>query len=540
MRKFSLLFLLVMAAVSGRAQWTDDYSTNNRVTPSSVSFYDPVVCTTAEGVTYSFFQVPSTTEAGQDNRRMRLQILDKDGKRLLSAGGKTICNERNISWTKYNQGMIVDKEGNAIIAVYDQRTAKKMLNEKGDSVYGTFNQSIYKFSPTGELLWGPVVLNGGKDDLYMNALYMSALSDNSIVMAYTVSVDDATQKYTIQVEKLNADGTLAWDEPLKLAPEQKVGAQYVVDNGNGTAMIAYFDADNHVWAMAIDGDGNRLFNEPVSLYSGGFSNSRVYESSRATACEDGGMLFVAMDGGYDGRVVYIDAQGNHGFGTTDAGLRVPTVGYGSTVPDVIYDKASQSLYAVYVNLEDNDTYYDYGLSAQRFSATGERLWGEEGLTLVGINHDQQFSLPYVRLCSDGKLALFYQMMASRKYTGSVGSYMTIVDQDGQVQTDTLNFSTSDYTKNNFTVSQHIGGDHFIASWTEKRADASAECIFAQRVKYAPTTEGITAANAEARPIAVSYYDLQGRRIQAPQPGVTIERTEMSDHTILTKKTIIAE
>lgn len=529
-RKF-ILALALLPMLGIHAQWSTDYATNNRITPSSIAFYDPVVETNAQGTTYIFFQVPNT-ENGEEHRQMRLQIVDADGNRVFGAAGKTISKELNITWTKYNQSMILDRDGNAIIAIYDQRNADER-NEEGTLC--NFNQSLYKFSPAGEQLWGPVQLNGGKANDRLDQLYMTTTADNSIYAVYTYK-EDGGRSSCVKMEKINPDGTLAWDTPVDVEPSESTSYPYIADNGNNQVMVFYMDNDYE--ARIFDADGNDVLGKAVTAYTGGFADSHIYEVSTVKPVAAGGAMFIACDPGYLGRFVYIKKDGSYAFSTEAEGTQVPGESFLSTVPDVTYNPADSSFYSAYVNVNPNGIFAGYGLSAQKFDSIGNKQWDGNGLTIVPTSGTQQLSSPKVRVAGNGEMAVFYQYMASTGTSDPVGSYMTILDKEGNVVSEPMNFSTSQYVKNNFSVSDLINNDHFIGSWTEKRASASNESVYLQKVDYTPSTTGISQIarnNGEVK--SVEYFTISGAKVEHPSDGIYIVRKTYTNNTVSTDKVV---
>ena len=60
MKHFLLTFaLLLPAAFTAQAQWSDDPAVNNRISPSNLGFYDPCYLTNQDGVTFYHYLVPN-------------------------------------------------------------------------------------------------------------------------------------------------------------------------------------------------------------------------------------------------------------------------------------------------------------------------------------------------------------------------------------------------------------------------------------------------------------------------------------------------
>lgn len=120
MKKRIILLTAVIIFIAGmtRAQWTTDLGKNTQITPTGLAFDENEVATNKDGVTYVFFITNMNGTLG-----MRLQIIDKDGNKVMERGGKIISQEANKVWSAYNQHLALDKDGQAFVGVQDFRTA---------------------------------------------------------------------------------------------------------------------------------------------------------------------------------------------------------------------------------------------------------------------------------------------------------------------------------------------------------------------------------------------------------------------------------
>ena len=155
--KKSLFTLFAIGLAFGvSAQWTADPLL---VFPEESSLYVHEMKTGPGGTTYFLIDHP----AGADEYDFenvtydfRLQAYDKDGNKQFTEDpyGKLISNYPNRSWTTCNDYLMVDRDDNAIVSVADCRNSDSKL----------MSYTIYKVSPTGEMLWGEDGINGIRDD----------------------------------------------------------------------------------------------------------------------------------------------------------------------------------------------------------------------------------------------------------------------------------------------------------------------------------------------------------------------------------------
>ncbi len=510
MKQILLSTALLLASTAGiYAQWSDNPAVNNRVTPSNVGFYEPQMLTNADGVSYFFYIVPARLSDGSDAFQYRMQILDADGKRVFGAAGKVLSHERNITWTKFNDYILIDNDGNCIVSCFD-------LRDSDPNAYD-FNYYIYKISPTGETLWGPVTLNGGQGCADMFGLSMCATDDGGSAYAYALTDENGTRHIT-KLERIDRDGNLLWQEPVVVEPESQTTRPLVVNNGENEVMMLYQDATGQYVARVYDAEGKDVWGESVEFYSGGFSSDRVYPSFNIQAGPEGGAIMCVMDGGWNGRIIYMTRDGEYGFQTANVGTTVAGPNYQTTVPSVYYDKAEDAFYAAYSNLADFGN-NGYGMNIQKFTRDGLRLWGDNGISIIPTEYGQQVGTVKARSAGEGQVAVFCQYMGSVSYNDPVSTFISIIDKDGNIVNEPTDFTTSLFTKNNLMVSDCINDDHYIVSWTEKRSTSSSECIYAQYVKKDGSTSGIETRDVEDTGNA-RYYDLQGRPVNADHVGTS--------------------
>ena len=527
MRKFLLTFILPLAfAPNANAQWTEDSSVNTRVTPSNLIFYEPNMLTNQDGTTYFFFVVPTQLPNGDDAFQYRMQIYTPEGQRVYGAAGKVIAGERNITYTKFGDYITLDNDGNCIVACYDLRDA-------APGTY-TFNYYIYKVNPAGDIVWGPVALNGGQGDENITGLSLCATDDGGTALAYSASGETARQRVT-HLERLDKDGQPLWQQPVVIEPQSKTQRPFVVNNGKNEVMVLYQNEAEEFVARVFDAEGSDVWGEAVELYTGGFSTDRVYNCIDVQSGPDGGVVFSVMDGNWDGRFIYMTREGEYAFPTANVGTIAAGPDYQSTVPSVCYDPDEQVFYVAFKNM----AYYGYdgyGVNVQKFTLKGQRLWGDEGIAVLPTEGGQQVSGVTLRPAGEGRVAVFYQYMASSGYNDPVGTYFAIIDKDGNVVHEPNNVTTSEYTKNNLAVSPLINDNHYIISWTEQRSNSTKECIFAQYVNIDGTTaDGIEDIRRDATD-GQRFYDLQGRQLAAPsRSGISIVRSNGQTRTIINNK-----
>lgn len=513
------LFLLALAIDSG-AQWKEDVSSNTQVTPNSLSFFDPEVLTNANGYTYVFFQV----QLGEyDNRSMRLQIMEPDGKRQTRSGGYTISEEENVPWTKVNRTTMLDNNGNLVVAVFDQRNS---ADGKG------FGYFIYKYNEKGERLFGPVPLNNGVATYAACGMYMCCLDDGSYMFVY--GDGDMAQDWHINYEKMSPDGILAWDEP-KTITGGKPQFPLMAKSKDNQAMILYVN-NGAVYAKMIDADGKNVWAEDVVAYNGSFHSSKIWDVEVISEGPDGSVIFGTMDYDYNAMITMVKADGTHGFAEGAAGHMLNDPEYATDKPALCFNKQTGEFYAAYRQFTTD--FMQQSVFAQKFSPEGQALW-EGGRQVLPYQYGSQIQGQSVQVGTDGGISVFYQMMGDMSSVGTVGNYMVRMDSDGNTIGEPFNFATSATTKYELGTQPLVDGRYFLTYWLEKRAPSTCNCVFMQLVTADGNTSGISGAKTKYTGRACQHiFSADGTQRAETTKGLNIVRTETEDGNVKTEKIMV--
>lgn len=471
MKRLIITLVIVLSFISAFAQWSNDAGQNNQITVSGQENYGYQAKTNKDGITYICFLTPTKNESSYV---YRMQILDKNGNKLLPDSGKIISNERNISWTMVNQYIMTDNDGNAIIAVCDCR------NSPDDSEFLTY--TIYKVSPTGEILWNGkgVNLDKGNCHSFEAVMCMAALDDGSYEFAYECDNGDLAQ---IVINRLSKDGDFLWEKPIILIDKEKT-YEYprLISTGNNQTILVYTVGTNeNLMARKINADGSSAWASDTKIYRGGFPPIPLQVNMKAIEGPDGGVLVSWFDdreytGSYSNYVSYIKSDGSYGFSTGIEGTKLSNVGdYSCMSPSVIFDNKTNNIYAVW--REINQTTQDYeGIYMQKLSYEGELLWGKDGKAVIPIQNALSYGYESIQKADNDNIAVFY--MISRGY-GHVKSYIQKFDQDGNSLSDPVSFSTTDTEKSNLTTYSLQDNNHWLVSWKDIRDDSNVAGVYMQ-------------------------------------------------------------
>ena len=543
MKKTTILlfvFMMLLGYEPVHAQWNPANDVNTRITPADMpdgGCYH--VETNKNGVTYALMEemLPDYKYAAF------LQIIDKDGVKLFEDKGFKICEESNISYIDLLPGnrVTIDNEGNAIIALNDQRT-------------GGYSYTLYKFDENGNKLWGDVQLYNAQSLRRASAISICQTTDGGYMAAYMGNVKSNFSKDPfVAVEKIDKDGNFMWDEPLKLGfadGEEICNSPYLVDAGMNQCFLVYSKgANQNIMARLIDFDGSSAWGEDIEIYTGGcWGTMPLYLMLRVGKGPDNGLMVSWRDmrpkAYYQNSLSYITNDGTYGFSTGIEGTLVSNAeGYSKYQAEFFVDEKDHSTYCLYKQYNQSLQEFN-GVFMQKISKEGELLWGAEGKTIVEIQKENSNEFCSIKNIDDNRFAVFYQEGPNGDIYGKVNSYVIIYDKEGNQISDKYNFTTSNYGKIRLHVSDIIDGKYFIASWDEYRVDSEDGnvthgdlCSFMQYIELNEITTGINSvdANNESEIVKTEIFTLSGKQIEHVADGVNIIRTTYADGKVTVNK-----
>lgn len=514
MKRF-LIGVLCACAVSlpMSAQWTDDWSENTKITPSSLSLYSPESVTSSDGTTYLYFIVATTPFS------YRLQVINPEGERIFRSGGYTIAENRNITYVRFAKNLMVDKEGNCVLAVMD-------LRDCPEEDQWNFGYYIYKFGPDGEMLWdAPVALPMGDVSDAANALWMEVAENNDYLFSYSTGSYN-TRELKASLYRIHPDGSAAWENPIILGTYQSAPISFVT-RGEGDGCIAvYSKGDVNLYAMAYDEEGNSSWEEEKLFYTGGFYDStRPLMVCKAWSAPEGGAILGVMGGNYDSRIAWIRPDGSLA-GGTESGIVLNSMSWLGMRPNVTTG-SDGAVYASYVVTSDDQL--TQGIYSRKFDKEGNFGWDGKEMTVAIPEKEKQYKSPYVFGAPNSNLIFFYQMMDSSSSSDPVGNYMVEAAADGTPLSSPVNFATSATVKNEFSVEGPVDGKYYYAGWTENRTGN----YYSPASYYMQRMEAVEESGVGEISVSMGnqdqYFTLEGLPAKASQKGLLI--VKRADGTI---------
>ena len=405
-----------------------------------------IVASGSDSFTVSWFSNPEIT-----NYDVRLQRYDAAANELWEPGGLVVSDQTSDTFiTDYVAAG--DDEGNTILVFQDRRTGSSdihayKISPDGEQLWGdegialtsgsefeaprptfvvdggelTFSfvrdvdadsseVVVQRLAPDGSTRWGEgVVLRGGAGERYGQPVVAEG-PDDGIYVAYTVGGDFATGEEALQLQRIDAAGTTAWDDPVELAPELPLPAESsLLPDGSGGVYAAWNDTDLRAHIQHVDPDGTPSFGDDGAQPSS--EPGRLQIGPRLTSV-DGGPVVVWLD--------------------TDEG---------------------QS---------------ERGVSAQRLDQQGTRQWGDSGLRIVEPTRAELGSI--APIAAGPSLRVYF---AQGEAAGDEPSLLTRLDAidvspDGDVANDRIPVSSRPAEISNVEVA--AVDDMHVVVWNERDGD----------------------------------------------------------------------
>jgi hypothetical protein len=515
MKKTLLTFIGALCCMAAMAQWSDDPAVNNQITPANYPFYESGFAVSKDGTSYIVIKKP-IEGGGTYYTATFLQIVTKEGVKLFPDEGKLISHYRTLSFGMVGSLVYADNDGNALIFVSDLR----------NSTSNGLNYTVYKVSPTGELLWGEngIDLERGSTSNPEANIKAIQLEDGSYVFAWSRS--PGGNNLNVIVDRLSRDGAFLWDAPIEL-----ISSSYpkLSNAGNNQVFLTYTKGANRALTVRkIDFDGSSVWpQEEVQVYRGGFTIPPLESVFNVTSDEKGG-VFVSW---YDDRnntnrestyVSHVKSNGQFGFYTTDGNGDIK-VGYGKDIyrqfsPRTVYDKINDVLFVLWKETNSNQAYVR--LVIQKLSADGELLFDLDGLQVAEANHPESIGYYSLQEGKSGGIAVFYAysyypyhdaVNLAALYDGEGNYLWSDLPQDDSPEEGILVSSFIPQTesirgnKEGFTPSRLVDGKYWVTLWTDYRfaSDLSDGTLFVQRVNIDGTLGPWTEETAIQRPSVIS-------------------------------------
>ena len=388
-----------------------------------------------------------------------LTMVDSEGNRPFDQA-IVVSNYPSKAWISVGKTLYVDSDGNAIVAVSDQR--------KG--VSGSEGYTVYKISPEGEFLWGEDGISLDGENVYSLVAGMSIcqLDDGSYVFAWMHTHESDDTLYTIEMQRISDDGEMLWNAmDVRLhGDNDNYTYPYVVNGGNNQVIMLYAKGSaQDLYARKIDFDGTAVWSEDTRVYNGGWGSIPIWTLIDVTPV-DGGFIVSWNDDRYFTQIesaymTYVKSNGEIGF-TSENGQMLGYAGLRSLNVSSYYDDTSDSFYAIWSESSAGQSFNR--VVAQRISKEGELLWGENGLEIEKMNNNYSYSDFSIQSTDDNEIAFFY--LQSSSSTEQIPIVATVHTSDTTFRAKSC---ISNYISNKRNLqSTPAYNDNWLVSWIEDK------------------------------------------------------------------------
>lgn len=523
-RLYLLIAFLAMATTATFAQW------NTNATP--VCIYDaaghgdyyastPMVARTPDKKTWISWKTWGKKDINgipRDAVRTYLQLLDINGNAMFDE--PIMVNDHITSSYWDNYGLQVAADGSAIVTVADGRYEEAVIPD-ASSHADYFSPAIYKIDQEGNFLWG---LDGISYSQYHDAppAWCYVVGEDTYFIFYNTTYDntgvqaDMTNIGTF-IQRINDDGTTAWEMPKKWSDEL---VRLAIVPTTNNELLLFDSSPLGSLVHRLNRNLEEVWGEPV-LYDDQKNTGHDKVPYKVVPDGKGGaaVAFVWPMGqfAHNVRVQHINADGSLGFGLT--GLDA------ANTVDNDYDYCSIS-----VNPETEEILVDfesqlessYDVMLQKFTYDGDYCFNELGLSIASKSRQEAYAFGQVGTgaLKGGDWIVAYRDVQA--YGANTSFVIRRYDKDGnRIWTRTIgrNIDPSSIT---FIVEPE-------ASYLFYREDAASKnpgiTIFRinhdgdYTVNYAGIND-VKCSTAEK-----AYFDLNGRKLAQPAKGVNIVRHE---------------
>lgn len=367
-KKISLLLSALLIVFSIHAQWSTNPTDNNPIASLPGEQAIPKIATCSNGDTYiGFF----SNETG--NYNVRLQRLNSLGEAIWPSGGIVISTNLSDSWLT-DWDMAADNAGHCILTWQDIRN-------------GNNNAYAYRISPDGLFVWGNNGIALSNNNNFNASPKVVATSSGNAVFAW-MSGDD------IIIQKINPAGVKQWCENgITLSSSNTLSWPQMLPIGSDDIILKYFDDSGpsysptrHVYAQRYNASGTPVWTSPALISNAGGISAWTQIFPFINDGSDG--FYIAWHDDRDNNMmasVWVNHVNSSGQVTWPAnGVEASSAsGYNHFYPELALPPGSQEVF-VYWN-EMNSLQSQKGIYGQKFSSSGTKLWGNNGMTFIPLS-----------------------------------------------------------------------------------------------------------------------------------------------------------
>lgn len=511
MKQFLAFAALALAATTAQAQWNTGNKPVALIDCSGHGDYyvsNPKAVRTNDGKTWLSYKV------WEDNGvHTYLQLLDKDGVLQFDGLGVKVNDYQTPTWWSEYQ-LAVASDGSALVSLADSRSETEPTG--GEGRYLNFQPAIYKVGQDGSLLWG---LDGITFPAYQHAPYTDIfVNGDDVYFQFTQTQDTPSgvgpqglpQKAASPAKaegmtgtwmnRISPDGTLAFSECKALYGQ--------IIPSDGSNLLVFSAGGYGATVNKMNRDLESVWDEPLTYDDNSYGGYEMRPYKIAPDGEGGAAVaFVRAMGDFahNIRVQYITADGDLGFGLTGIDA------YNAEEYDHDYPGIALNNKTKEIMVDWEDQMGEYTQSINKFSYSGERLWGETGIQI--LSKDSPSGYAWGRIGS-GSLSNGDWILAVRDIAAWANEKIVIMR---------LNPNGEIVWKKSFGRNLDVSNPTLIveedATYLFYRGTSSLDVL---RVFNADgTTTGIESVQEETAQNPKAYYAVDGKKLDAPTKGINI-------------------
>lgn len=511
-KSFFTLVLSILLPYLAVSQWSTDPAVNNPINTMSGEQAIPKIATCPNGDSYiaSF-----SNENG--NYNVRMQRLNAQGVPQWETNGILISDHPQMTWLT-DWDMTADGSNYAILTFQDIRSG------------GNNNVVAYRISPSGTFAWGDDGIMLSNSTAFDASPKVTVTAAGNAVFAW--QADDVTI-----LQKVSPSGDLQWGSTGISISESGVTYSWpqLIPVGTDDVILKYFHdvgppnaPTRLIYAQRYDADGDPVWSSPTIVSNAGGITAWYQVLPFINDGSDG--FFLAW---HDQRygpsqppmvyVQHINSSGQAVFTTN--GVAVSSSAYMLTDAELALPDGSSDVYVFYNEVEPVFQ-SDWGVSGQKISSTGTKLWGASGIQIIPVSG----VTTYIEAArsSPTDAVVFYE-----QYLDGVNIVYKATRIDGSGNyvwpSETVDITTVVSSKVHLDVNEYAN-NQWIMAWEDDRSGNSD--IYAQNIQldgslgpYTPqegTIEGtvtlvggtadvtqvtVTAGDVSTNPDETGYYSM---------------------------------
>lgn len=438
-----LLFSMLL-----KAQWSNNPQENLQVTNLSGEQVIPKIAVCPNGNYFiGYFKLEN------QNYSVYLHLLDSQGNKLWPDNGILISNHPSMTWLT-DWDMAADYDNHAILSWQDIR------------IDGNNNTVAYRISPEGNFDWGDNGIMLSSSTAFDVAPKVTITTDNNAVFAW--QSDDV-----IIIQKINAEGIKQWGEwGITLTSTYRYSWPQLMPVGESDFLMKYFEDSGPTWsptrhihAQRFDTDGLPVW-ETSTVVSNAGSISAWSQIFPFVNDGNDGFYITWHDYRLSGTIAsawtqHVNNQGEAQFPANGSLLSTQSA-TNQFYPQLAKLAGDENLY-VYWN-EVNGDQNLWGISGQKISPDGTRLWSDTGVEIFPLS--TKALLPQAALPAGSNVMVIYEDFFNGTETALRAM---LLDEEGEfvLENESVPISSIQSNKVHLEISSFFS-NQWILTWEDDR------------------------------------------------------------------------